>query len=1825
MVWTVRVSRAGNLIEDPPRNFQTQQGQADTLTSLFPKFSLVVPSNKLCLLTSQKRPSGLSSARNPSNQFKQPQAVFSYHHQPMRTQRYFQSVVTPHQLPLPAHREVRVSGDDHWCRSSSSPYWDGQDFSRCARLKYLIGEPALVLVFLLGGSFILPYLPRLWERIRSRNLGRSWMKRRATPYETIHNPSTQVARKDPDLNGPQAVSQAEDQIIAIEVMREGGLGIDEQDRQELLRTHNLPCPPNVCQNSCADTTSYLTALVRSWKEFSITACTVGMLVTAAARYFISTDIDAGSHWLLIPIMLWLFVSVISTMKLLIQIQSVIRNKPHPHPKYFELEYRTVPIYLINLPLELLDTRSILLQHFSSQHTVESTYQFMVIRLLTLMFLIIANVLELVTPRPTTLLPDSSKDRSSTIATTDVQPNAQRPGPLEPGRSLLSLAYFIHTDSYLWRHKSSTATEESIPDVRVDDKSAAVLFRWKKDQDEYAAENIKPSFLRALTWHFRNILLSQQLFAYFNAVGSLLPPFFLQRIIGFISSKSSDNPQPVHVALLYAFGMLGTQVFLAFSQSASLMIGRRLSVRLRGLLITLIFTKSLRRTGVNPKVSEVVDSSDDGSSTDSKSTSKEDPETSASTGKIANLVSNDVASLAEIGAYLHFLWPESAIQLILAGIYLYILLGYSALAGMFCIVIAVPIQSYLTALWARYQDLLMAAADKRLGLATEVINNIKVVKFFAWESNFLQKMQVLREAELVMLFKRLLVTIGESTVSFSVPIFVSIVTFYTHTKVLGKSLTAEEAFTALALFNVFRFPLSVLVGMISGLLQSYVSLKRIECFLNEKETEKYSTLSVPRPEAGDPLVGFKNATFTYDAKQEDAGPAIESSTFKLCGLDFAFPEGKLSLIIGRVGSGKGTLLLSLLGETTKLSGEAFLPSPVSRAWGLDPEVQLTETTAYCPQQAWLLSDSIRNNILYGSTMNQSRYTQVLKACALASDLTTFTDGDLTEIGDKGTVLSGGQKARISLARALYSPAKVLLLDDVLSAVDSHTAQHLFNHVLTGPLMKDRTCILVTHAVDLCMPAASFVVSLDRGQVVYAGDPSASKLASALNTISEDTEVQSSQSPRESDPELTIENLAAPTLHEDDAVVEIKTRATQRLVEEEHQAVGAVSLTTYKLYYDCLGGFMPLFNTFVLFILAELGNVLSTWVLKQWAESNQESPAPTSPISSSLLAPSIVTSTEISSTSPNLLYFHSDSSSGKDPTREARLDRYILLYLLTGMFALAFELIRETYFTCRSIIAGRKIYERLIGTLLSAQVRFFDTVPMGRVLNRLSTDVRTVDRDLADALIYMAEDVLSTIAILIVVIAVLPMGFLVSTMGACLIYVAIGYLYLASTREIKRSESTSRSPVISLCTECLGGVTSIRAYGDIGRYTQQMFKLIDAYNRPFFMLWMCNRWLSCRIDTAAALFTFLVVIYMIQSDMPAALSGFALSYVITLNTKTLWIVRWWSVNEINFNSMERIHEYLGVDQEPKNGIQPPAAWPSKQGTIEVEGLTARYAPHLPPVLKSVSFSVKAGEKIGICGRTGSGKSTLALSFFRFIEAEAGRIVIDGLDISKLDLASLRSRLTIIPQESVLFSATIRWNLDPFSEHDDSRIWDALRRVGMAAPSFELSPNGSNAADAPPDSNSTGQDLQFITSLDMEVKEGGKNFSTGQRQLLAIARAILKLENSALLILDESTASLDAESDEKIQATIRSEIGNSTILCIAHRLKTIIDYDKVLVLSDGEVLEFDEPWKLLLDDEDGEQEAGSVKKPSAFKELCLKSGHYDELKQSALQAKELRSKSH
>ncbi|KAG0140699.1 hypothetical protein CROQUDRAFT_664859 [Cronartium quercuum f. sp. fusiforme G11] len=1512
------------------------------------------------------------------------------------------------------------------------------------KISYLDGLPAIITLLAWFVGLVVPYLVasyfKLWySKPHSHKLNQS-----GSPQDDLLLPSLQHFGTSSVITGSHAVWEAENRIIEATVQKDGGLGVVEYLKFDYESSENPICiQPWV-------------GIARAWKDWVTTIGTLALVGVSVLRYRDTTQLSHSGtiNWLLLPVLVWAASSVLSIFKLRLSIQAHAQNREHVGDIYAKIEKGLIPIYLLFLPFTFYDTWNALLFQFD-QSSSPLLYRLVALRESTFIILTIITLIELCTPRPTKLLPPR---KSISKASQQTLPDTIPP-PLEPRSSLLSLAYYAHSDKYLWQHAFKTATKASIPDLRADDKTASVLFRWKYDQAEYTKMGIKPSLLRSLGWHFRSEILTQQFFAWFDAVGALLPPFFLQRLLGFISDKASgdSNQKPNHVPILYAIGMLATQLFLAYTQSASLFTGRRLSVRLRALFISLIFTKSLRRTDIKSKpTNDTGTLSQDDDKKNGVDEKGEELEARASIGKIVNLVSNDTMSLSEIGAYLSFLWPESIVQLALAVIYLYYLLGYSAMAGVICMVIGIPIQSLLTNLWAKFQKQLMKASDRRLGLTGELINNIRVVKFFAWESKFMEKMTELRDLELCILFKRIIVGLSQTAVSFSVPIAVSVVTFYVHTEVRNEPLTAEQAFTALALFNVLRFPLAVMAG--------------------------------------------------------------------------------------------------------------------------------------------LLSDTIRNNILFGSIMNSTRYEEVLKACALVPDLLTFTDGDLTEIGDKGTVLSGGQKARISLARALYSPAKFLLLDDILSAVDSHTGQHLFENVLTGNLMKDRTCILVTHAVDLCLPGAGYVVSLDQGEVIYAGKPTLSKTNSLIfDQGAEDSTKAKLESV--SHQEQTIEELAEPS---DPQLSVIATKATQKLVEDEEQAVGAVSWTVYKLYFKALGGFFPIAITLILYAGSEFGNAISNWILKEWAGANdtKAKSLESNWMVMKFIYNPIITVTTLSREVPELLYWHRSHENIGTLDSHAQVDKYIQWYTLASVITLFLQLLRQFYFTMRSVKAARKIYDCLIRTVLNAKVRFFDTVPTGRILNRFTKDVQTMDRDLADNLIYLTNDIIAAIAILCVVVVVLPIGFLVVCLGASLFYAVIGYIYLASTREIKRSESTARSPVISTCTECLQGATSIRAYGDIGRWTELAFRHIDQYNRSYFMLWVCNRWLSSRIDVAAAFFAFAVTVWMIQNDVSAALAGFALSYVISFNIKTLWVVRWWSINEINMNSLERIHEYLDIDQEPKSGVLPPAAWPSRNGSIEVENLSVCYAKNLPRVLKGVSFRVEPGEKIGICGRTGSGKSTLALSFFRFIEAEEGRIVIDGQDISKLDLATLRSRLTIIPQESVMFTATIRWNLDPFSEHEDSRIWDALRRVGMAAPLGIVNETTARSGT----SGSGENEIAWITSLDLEVEDGGRNFSTGQRQLLAIARAILKLQNNSILILDESTASLDAESDEKIQKTIRTEMENATILCIAHRLKTIVDYDKVLVLGQGEVLEFGKPAELL------------SKEGSAFKQLCERSGNLEELKKMA-----------
>lgn len=1327
-----------------------------------------------------------------------------------------------------------------------------------------------------------------------------------------------------------------------------------------------------------------------------------------------------------------------------------------------------------------------------------------------------------------------------------------------------------------------------------------------EEQEHLSASQRPLAFR-LARHFGGILLLQWMWAFIEAFASLTPAIALRLILGYIAERSHDQHiTPLHVALLFpAFLALG-QITSSIAASQALYTGRVICIRARAILVFEIVNKALRRrdTGGGAKEEEGPSKGlHNGKDTDERTSKR------TTDGEVTNLVAVDVFRVSEIGAYLHFLFPETPVQITFCILLLVQLLGPAALVGVAVIVVCMPLQAYVARLFTTIQRKTLEATDNRLNLTNEVLNCIKTVKFFAWEEPFEKRLDETREFELKNLRYRWIIWIISYFLYLMIPIAVTLATFAVHTLYLHRPLPAETAFTALALFNTLRGPLEALPDMFVNVLSALVSLKRIDTFLREAETTKYEQLRPNEAMTASSMLGFAHASFTY-SENDDVGNA-----FCLHDLNVTFPRDCLTIIAGPVGSGKTTLLMSLLGETRQIAGRTFMPCAVARSLiPTDPLTGLSETVAYCPQSPWLLGATIKENILFGQPYSEMRYRSVLKACALEADLSILEYDDETEVGEKGTALSGGQKARVALARAIYSPARYLLLDDVLSAVDAHTAKHLYRHCLKGPLMRGRTVVLVTHAVSLCLPGSALAIAVKDGRILTSGTP---EEVQATGLFDDEIAPSGTQTPTSSKETVRQDNEEddSPIVEEVDEaarqskLAEIKTKQEKKALHAnlETYGKGNVGTKAYKLYLTSFAATTVGLSIFWLLYIATFASARGTDIanaawLRKWASTYEE--------------------------------LRGKFTSG-DADERTRF--YLAIYGILSLAYMAASIGRDTITVYGSLQASRTLYRRLMGSIILAKPQWFDRTPIGRIMNRLSKDVEMIDQDIATQFVFFVDVCLQSAVIMFIACYTIPL-FTIVAIVVVLLYWIVGALYVVSSRDLKRLESVTRSPIFTLVGEVLSGAVVIRAYGDASRFTRHCLRLIDKTNRPFYYLWAENRWLSVRVDVLAAIVSLAMAVFLIlNQDVDAALAGFALSFTIQLVNAVLWVMRMYTTLEISANSVERVEEYLEVESEKQDGTPAPEGWPSHKGALVVDNFSARYSPELPRVLKNLSFRVEAGEKIGICGRTGSGKSTLALALFRFLEAEAGRIIVDGVDLSELRLRDIRSRLTIIPQESQLFSGTVRFNLDPFGLLDDSVLWDALERCKLAAPRNRErnSASGSGgpvtrhlrqqgrapneqlrAGHETPRSGTSTPRMSFenvgdelptavVSSLDMQVEQGGKNFSAGQKQLLALARGLLKLRKSNLIVLDESTASLDAGSDAAVQRTIRAEMRDATLLVVAHRIRGIVAFDKVLVLDAGQLVEFDKPSRLM------RQEG------SAFRDLCMRSGEFELLIQMADEA--------
>ncbi|KAG0268348.1 hypothetical protein DFQ27_006971 [Actinomortierella ambigua] len=1532
---------------------------------------------------------------------------------------------------------------------------------------------------------------------------------------------------------------------------------------------------------------------------------------------------------LISLCTWVYISVLTVAHLF-----------RPHNPLVSLSAHFAVFFLLNLPIAFFRLRSQVLHRTSQTEFVLAVAYFANAVFLSIMALTSSQ---------------SGKPVQS-------QPGKRVPCP-ESHASVVDLAFFSWADPLIRQGFKSPIKREDVWDFKLSDYSSAVIHHFRQ---AILATRKNHGFLMRLFINFKRPLAIQIMWAIAWGALHFVGPYGLERILHFVSNRDKYS---IEWGYFYVVSTLFGMILFTIAQSQMLWLGRRISIHLRSIIVGEIYAKALRRKDRAGQTNKGTDA--DKKDKDGDSSDNEDEEGMFSNGAINNMISNDTSEISGASAYLQDLYVLPLMVLLAIG-FLYRVVGAATIGAIGSMIACIPLNIWFTQQYQKVQEKLMKAMDTRSEMTNELLQAIRVVKFFSWERNFYKKIDEAREKELAFLWGRYFLWVFGAGLWFATPVIVTVTTFFMYTRVFGNVLTAEVAFPAIALINVLRQPMDAFPEVLSVCLRARVSSGRIDRFLDEEEVELYTKSKPRKTLPSDPIIGFKNATFSYASKSEqatadaaaDAGSTPLGHHFELKDLNLEFPVGELSVIAGPTGSGKTTMLLSLLGEINAIQGQAFLPRRDSHV--INPVTDLTNGVAYVAQQAWLQNNTIRNNILFGSPFEQRRYDQVVEMCALTRDFEILEFGDQTEIGERGITLSGGQKQRIALARAIYSRAGHILMDDCLSAVDAHTAKWLFAKCLMGPLMQGRTRILVTHAVSLTLRGAAHVVVLKNGNVVAQGSPS-DVLAS--NELGEEIANEEHAFEEEEHHEPTIEEAEDENGSSSSTAAAAKSKSTKRsgsvysegddmpakqaddkqvkkLIEEEHKAEGSISWRIYQYYFGSMGG-IP-FWVFLMFsfIMMQVFHVASDAWLRFWASSTGDkagSDGDQSYMMATSFADVSTSAKDMAANVTNLILAFSCQSevlqytlgerisricrqeifdirqpvspistlgympseelgfaalgggSSKQPAGNEgndRLSYYLGVYALLSVMYILTVMVRQYIQWGGSVAASRKIHRRLLANILGAPIRFFDTTPVGRIMNRFTKDMETVDQETAPVASSLMFDLLGIITNIAVISYVTPKFLFAAFFIAIMFYLMAG-LYLRTSRELKRIESVTKSPVFSHFGESLSGVSTIRAFGQEKRFIYENLELMDEHNRPFFYLWVCNRWLSVRVDLLSAFVTFFAGLFIILNpSLDAGTAGLSLSYSLMFTDHILWLVRLYSEIEMNMNSVERIREYTDLPQEPPatvEGRRPPPGWPHN-GEITVENLVMQYSPDDPPVIRDVSFHVKPREKIGIVGRTGAGKSTLAVAFFRFMELSGGKITIDGLDISSLGLHDLRSSLTIIPQDPVLFMGTIRSNLDPFGEHTDNELWAALKRAHL------VSEDGSGP--------------NPIGNLDVEVHENGNNFSQGQRQLISLARALLK--QSSILILDEATASVDSSTDARIQATIREEFKNATLLTIAHRLRTICDYDKVLVLDHGQVAQYDTPMNLLRDE-------GGI-----FKGMCQRSGEYELLVEMAAETEKKRLQS-
>ena len=1382
-------------------------------------------------------------------------------------------------------------------------------------------------------------------------------------------------------------------------------------------------------------------------------------------------------------------------------------------------------------------------------------------------------------------------------------------PIPPKRSPeFASSYFSHF-LFLWVNplfvagndttRPPLSSSDLFPLSDIDDPSL-VSSKFEELLQKHQKGGSKNAVYAALKEQFWNQIFWSGIVKVVNSTLQFIPPIMLNFFLRWVedaANKREINPWEGWVWACALFLVLSCRTLTENNYFHRVV---RIGFQMRNAITTTVYRKSLRLSPV----------------------AKQD----TPTGQIINLMQLDATRIDSMMLQFHVCW-DGMYQIIGYMALLIYYLNVSALSGLAALLILIPLNGHAMVLMMKYRRSIVAANDNRVKVTNESLQGIRAIKLYNWEEFFINKIIGIRNEELKAIRAYGVQSSYNSMLMSTAPILVSIITLMVFAGT-GGDFSSATVFTAIAILNSLRFPLMFYPMVISQLADAKTSLDRLNKFCNAEEVGDDAKADALAASLGNALVSVTDAKETqtvvaavltpsaqlaFAAPDSDVGVRVESATFfwenpdkrrerlklkeeeeekekkkkaaaaaaaakksgatttttnptssvssevkksdssapekkviptlsdkpqapALANIDFAIPKGQLWAVVGSVGCGKSALISSILGELSKVAngGRVFVNGRI----------------AYVPQSAWVLNASLKRNTTFAGEAHgvgkglsvedkEALYQKVVDVCQLRQDLEQLPSGDQTEIGERGINLSGGQKQRVSLARAAYSDADIFLFDDPLSALDAEVGKAIFEGCIRKHL-SGKTRILVTNALQY-LQACDGIIWLEAGsdgvgRITHAGSfnelmSTVPSFATMMDAFGHKTEAVEKPISTQKDEAVKNGGKGA-TKPSEVSTVAIKSDSGKTMMTVEDKAEGAVSGQVY-LRYIRAGGPTVLVITCILIslILNQVSQLASQWWITYWV---------------------------------------------KDKTYiDHGKDFYFGIFALLGFAAALTSFVRVLVLQLIGVVASRNLHNNMLTSILHAPMAFFDTTPIGRIIARFSKDMDSLDMMMPQQLGMFWFCVFNIAGTFAAVIFATP-WFAIACIPVVIFYIRVMNYFRNVMREIKRLDSTTRSPIYALFSETLGGLSVIRAYGLAEDFSIQNEKLVSGNVSAWYTLKACDRWLSVRLEILGQVVVLLAALLAVGTSVnsradgtASGLAGFSLSYAMAITGLMNWTVRTAAELEAQATSVERVAHYTdNVAQEPmekpsatrKEEIVP-TVWPSK-GSIEFSKYKMKYRETTPEVLHGVSFTIKGGNKIGVVGRTGSGKSSLMVSLCRLIEDQChtGQILIDGVDIDGLGLNTLRSVLAIIPQEPVLFSGTLRSNVDPTElAKDDAEIWQVLDRVGLRATVERLK-----------------------GGLDATVSEFGDSLSAGQRQLVCLARVLLR--KCKIVLLDEATSSVDFATDALMQSVIKEAFADATILVIAHRINTIIECDKILSMADGQVAEYAHPHELLEKNESG-----------------------------------------